>query len=303
MKGARELIGRLRESLPRPARKLIGAILQYGRRVGRWAVILGQVRGASWRDELILLASATAAPFSAIRRLSRWQDPILLFDAVVEVGGVGTFHLRRHSDDLWHVLPWRERGIHAALRHCLGPGDLFVDAGANIGVYTVLASRLVGPAGRVLAIEMMPDTAAILRLHLETNGCSNVEIVENALSDRSGKTLTARVPAGKYGQASITVAPADAAGLEERRVRTITLDEACGQYGRIRLLKLDLEGAELQALAGGRSVLDRTDKVVYEAHTAEGELAELFEQAGFRISHRLGKDRLVERAGVASTGS
>jgi len=275
-------------------RQVLGRGKRYLQRLGRWAAILWQVRGASWRDELKLLASAGAAPFTALRDLSAWQDPILLFDAVVRVRGVGTFHARRHSDDLWHVLPWRERGVHAALRNLLGPGDLFVDAGANIGVYTVLASRLVGPTGRVLAIEMMPDTAAILRRHVNDNQCGNVEIIENALSHRSGETLTAAVPPGKYGQASIAEGP-NSTAVDKQEVQTITLDDACREHQRIRLLKLDLEGAELPALAGGFSTLERTDKVIYESHTASDELAKLFDRAGFGISRHLGKDRLAER--------
>jgi FkbM family methyltransferase len=58
---------------------------------------------------------------------------------------------------------------------------------------------LVGPTGRVLAIEMMPATADILRQHVATNDCTNVELVEKALSDRAGDTIMAKVPAGKHG--------------------------------------------------------------------------------------------------------
>lgn len=294
----RDLPSRVRDALPRPLRNLIGGTLRYTQRLGRWLMILWQVRGASWRDEIKLVASAAAAPLTSLRNLSRWQDPVLLFDARVRISGVGTFHVRRHSDDLWHVLPWRERYIHRALRRLLGPDDIFVDAGANIGVYTLLASRLIGPRGRVLAIEMMPDTAAILRRHVAENGCGNVEIVEKALSDRAGEILTASVPLGRYGQASIANSATGA--FEEHQVQTATLDDVCREYGRIRLLKLDVEGAELQAIAGAGSTLGRTDKVIYESHTSAGDLTQAFERGGFRLSQILGKDRLAERANEAN---
>lgn len=281
--------------MPNSIRRLLAALIHYAQRLGRWVIILNQVRGASWRDHLKLVGSAAAAPVTALGDLSHWQDPVLLFDADVRVRGVGCFHVRRRSDDLWHVLPWREQDIHHALEQILGPGDIFVDAGANIGVYTLLASRLVGPTGRVIAIEMMPDTAAILRRHVRENNCGNVEIVEKALSDRADVKVTARVQPGKYGQASIAASAAGWTGQEEREVSTATLDQICDGIERIRLVKLDLEGAELQALVGANATLKRTDYVIYESHTSSGTLAELLKGAGFDVSISLGKDRLVQR--------
>ena len=278
-------------------RKLLGNGRRYAQRVGRWAVILWQLRGCAWRDELKLLASAAASPVLAFRDLSTWQDPVLLFDTCVRVRRIGVFHVRHRTDDLWHILPWREQGIHDALERLLQPGDVFVDAGANVGVYTLLASRLVGPAGHVLAIEMMPDTAALLRRHIAENGCANVEIVEKALSGRAGETVTARVPRGRHGQASVANTAKPLIAYNEYPVRTTTLDDAARGLKRIKVLKLDVEGAELQALAGGQAMLTRTEKVIYESHTASDALAQTLKRAGFEVSTSLGKDRLAERAG------
>lgn len=277
------------------ARKTLGPITRYLQRIGRWAIVLWQVRGNTWRDEFRLVLSAAAAPVTALRNLSVWQDPVLLFDATVRVPGIGVFCVRRHTDDLWHILPWRERDIHYALRDLLRPGDVFIDAGANIGIYAVLASRLVGPTGKVMAIEMMSRTADVLQRHVAINNCSNVEIVERALSDRPGLTLTGRVPTGKHGQATIAQFSRSYGTFEEEEVRTTTLDELCRGFGHIALLKLDIEGAEERALAGARSMLQRTNRIIYESHTASEALASAVQQAGFRITLWLGKDRLAER--------
>jgi FkbM family methyltransferase len=274
---------------------VLGNGWRYAQRLGRWAVILRQVRGSSWRDELKLLASAGAAPILSLRRLSKWQDPVLLFDASVEVPRIGRFRVRRRTDDLWHILPWRERAIHAALERLLRPGDVFVDAGANIGVYTLLASRLVGQTGRVVAIEMMPDTAELLRRHVAENGCANVEIVERALNGRAGETVTARVPTGQHGQASVANMAEANRAYEERIVRTTTLDDVTRGLQRIDILKLDVEGAELMALAGGATTLQKTQKVIYESHTEADALARALADAGFTVTSIMGKDRLAER--------
>lgn len=292
-------MNRLRDRLPHSVRKMLGAGWRYAQRLGRWAAIVRELRGCTWRDQMKLLASAAAAPVLALRDLWSWQDPVLLFDACIRVPRIGRFHVRRNTDDLWHILPSREQGIHDALGRLLRPGDVFVDAGANVGFYTLLASRLVGPTGRVLAIEMMPATAAILRQHVAINDCTNVEIVEKALSDRAGETIMARVPAGKHGQATVADFAHAYDTFEEHEVETTTLDEVCGGRDRIALLKLDLEGAELQATAGARSTLERTDRVIYESHTSSDDLARAFEKAGFKVVARLGKDRLAQRANLS----
>ena len=249
--------------LPAPIRRVLRAPITYGQRLGRWGIVLVQIRGCSVRDEMKLLASALAAPFVCWRDLDRWQDPILLFDTQVRVSGIGNFFLRRRTDDLYHVLPHREQALIAALHAQLRPGDFFVDAGANIGIYTVLASRLVGGNGRVLAIEMMPETAAILRRHIECNACCNTRIVEQALADRTGDAVTARVVAGHHGQASIVRTDYDGS-VSESTVHTTTLDALLADGGPIRLIKMDLEGAEHRAVQGASEVLDRTHALIFE---------------------------------------
>jgi hypothetical protein len=107
--------------------------------------------------------------------------------------------------------------------------------------------------------------------------------------------VIARVTAGKFGQASIAKAGSSDEAFETCEVQTATLDNLCDNLGRIRLIKLDLEGGELHALAGSRSVMERTEYVIYESHTSGDALVKKFEQAGFHVSRHLGKDRLAER--------
>ena len=244
-------------------RTLGAAGLTYLRRLSRWIVILAAIRGVTWRDEAKLLVSALASPLLSLRRLQQWEDPWLLFDVEVLVRSIGTFELRRRSDDLWHVLPSRERSVLTEIQSRLRFGDTFVDAGANIGLFTVAASRLVGPAGRVISIEMMPETAARLRTHVRLNGLSNVAVEESALSDQTGRHVIARVPPGRWGQASIQRRQSDAT-FEVATVGTATLDDVLEDVKGIRLLKMDLEGAELEAMRGGSNALARTEAVIFE---------------------------------------
>ena len=159
----------------------------------------------------------------------------------VRVDKVGVFQLRRGTDDPIHILRWRELHMWAALEERLRPGDRFVDAGANIGFYALRA--LAGRAGgSVVAIEMMPGTAASLRANVAASGADNVTVVEKALAERMA---TARGEC-RSEQAGPGL---DRGGHEGGRslrltVETARLDTLIPE-GRVALMKMDLEGADL----------------------------------------------------------
>ena len=69
----------------------------------------------------------------------------------------------------------------------VAPGDVFFDLGAYVGPFTLLAARLVGPEGRVVAFEPDPRARAVLERNLAANGVANVTVVPCAVGDRHGK--------------------------------------------------------------------------------------------------------------------
>ena len=288
-----------RAILPQWLRAFLRSCLRYAQRLGRWPIILAQVRGVTMKDQWVLLKSAAYAPYACLRCPQEWQDPLLLAPCSVKVSGNGIFSLRPHCDDLWHVLPWREQAISSLLKRTLKPGDVFIDAGANIGVYTVLASHLVGPEGEVISIEMMPDTADRLESNIRMNQLGNVRVVRNALSDTAGQTLVATVHEGKYGQATIVPDPAQAAACAQITVQTTTLDAVAGDMPFVRLMKIDLEGAELAALRGGSVLLQHLSAVVYESWGWNRAVAEpvdeLLGQCGFALRQLDGNNWLAVR--------
>lgn len=264
-------------------RRLPARLTVYLWRLLRWAEILREIRGDGWREEAKLVLSGVAGVVTALRGLGEWRTPVLLFDVCVRVHGSNRFHCRRLSDDLWHLLPSLEIAVRDALRDHLGSGNVFVDAGANIGVLTVVGARLVGRDGRILAIEMVPETARALRRNLAANGLDAVQVVEAALSDKAGDQVVARIPAGFSGQASIVAARARNRGLEEVRVTTTTLDEVTFDLPDLDVLKLDLEGAENLALDGGRATLERTRCVIFEDWGHGQGISERLSALGFRV--------------------
>ena len=282
----------LKRILPGPLRAGGRRTINYLRRRRNWRAVLREVEGVTPADDEIIRRSARIGKRDAIRSLDAWHDPVLVDDATVRLHGIGEFVIRGNSDDLFAILPSRERAVVAAFRRILKPGSLFVDAGANIGFFTLLAARLVGD-GPVIAIEMMPDTAVRLRANVARNAVANVTIIECALSNRSGDEVRAAMPEHQYARASI--AEATTPGQREVSVRTRTLDDVLADVpGPIELIKMDLEGAEPMAIAGAEQSLARTRYVIFEQ--LEGDRAAgLLESKGFRLRMLDSTNVLAER--------
>jgi len=285
----------LKGLLPGPLRVGGRRTINYLRRLRNWRAVLREVKGVTPADEEIIRQSARIGKRNAIRSLDTWRDPVLVDDATVRLDGIGEFAIRGNSDDLFAILPSRERAVVAAFRRILQPGCLFVDAGANIGFFTLLGARLVGDEGRVIAIEMMPDTAERLRANVARNATTNITIAECALSNRSGEEVRAAMPENQYARASIAEAPAP--GQREVSVLTKTLDDLLADVPeQIDLIKMDLEGAEPMAIAGAEQTLARTRFVIFEQLTGHHQAAEILESQGFQLRMLDSTNLLAERA-------
>lgn len=284
---------RIASRTPRCLRKSVRMALNYTYRLGMWRNVLSEMQPVGSRSRCVLWFSALAAPITALRNLDSYKKPVLVSDVTVTVTRVGRFHVRAGTDDLLHVMMSREPELRRFIEGHLQLGGTFVDGGANIGFYSLLAARQVGANGMVVAFEMMPDTAAILRRHISENGPLSVDLMEKALSDRSGCYVAASVKPGQHGQASIVTN----AGAERCvvQVETVTLDEALAHLGKIDLIKLDLEGAEYLALSGAEAVLRRTACLIFESNEMDSRIFTLLDAAGFTVERLAGFDFVARR--------
>jgi FkbM family methyltransferase len=125
-------------------------------------------------------------------------------------------------------------------------GDLVLDIGANVGYYTLLASKLVGATGKVISFEPDKENYSLLRENLILNDCKNVEIKEEAISDRNG-LLAFNTEINNKGESAISENGKD-------KVLSLTLDSFSSQIQFLpSLIKIDIEGAEIFALKGGNN--------------------------------------------------
>ncbi|HEX6860407.1 MAG TPA: FkbM family methyltransferase [Caulobacteraceae bacterium] len=147
-----------------------------------------------------------------------------------------------------------EQDFVAHLRRVLRPGDVFIDPGANIGYISAVAADVVGPTGRVLALEPSRICLERIRTYLPQ---PNIDLLPMALSDACGSATfydTPRVIARGFSCLAAYEEPEDGVAYE---VETVTVDDLCAREGldRVRYLKLDVEGSELAAIKGARRML------------------------------------------------
>jgi FkbM family methyltransferase len=191
--------------------------------------------------------------FRGKRRLLRWWSGRQSGPRIRQFPGGLTMELDVRSDyeaNIW--LGLEERVELAALQSLLGPGDTFVDCGANLGLWTLAAAALVGERGTVVAFEPNPDTFRRLREHgLPCAG--RIETHNTALSDRSG---VVRFDPGR----SHNVSQVTPEGTLE--VPATTLDEALTRQPTG--IKIDVEGQELAVLRCASRVLAARPWLVLE---------------------------------------
>lgn len=171
----------------------------------------------------------------------------------------------------WNVINYAGFDIVLLLERLLRPGDVYLDAGANIGFMSINAARIVGPQGRVFAVEPEPRALRQLAENISINGIHNIETIQTALSDRSGTAVfrvatdqgLSRIDSGRGDDPNMVL-------LEKIEVAVTTLDlmieERMG--GRIpRVVKMDIEGSEFHALSGARDLLRRGETIfVFESN-------------------------------------
>lgn len=153
---------------------------------------------------------------------------------------------------------WRERKF---LNCFLRPGDVFVDAGANVGFFSMIAAHLVGPAGQVYSFEPAAQTYGRLMENARLNGFDNIRGAKLALSDQRGSLEMNISSIGSDAQNSL--APIDSyMPCTTETVDCIRWDDFAAEQqlvGKVAMMKIDVEGWETRMLGGGRQFFTRND--------------------------------------------
>ena len=158
----------------------------------------------------------------------------------------------RKSANAWEWLGIYESAKQSLVKQVIAPGMCVFDVGANAGFYSLAFSTLVGPQGRVVAIEPLARNIEKILTHVRLNRCTNISLIQTAASERT------QIVPFKIGTDDFTGQIA-----KERQgsylVPSFALDDIVSQ--RLApdpdLLKIDVEGAEESVLLGARGILRR----------------------------------------------
>ncbi|HEX2021323.1 MAG TPA: FkbM family methyltransferase [Candidatus Thermoplasmatota archaeon] len=177
------------------------------------------------------------------------------------------------------------------LRERLRPGDSFVDVGANVGIYALVASRLVGPAGRVLAIEADPYNQAKLDGHLRANGAANVAHARVGVSD---KRETLRLQPGIHGNRGGSSFALE--GDEAIEVACLPLLDVLREhrFREVHGMKMDIEGFEHRVLTpffrdAPEAMKPRflvVERNLHLLRKAGGDVLDLVQANGYKVAWR-----------------
>jgi FkbM family methyltransferase len=179
----------------------------------------------------------------------------------------------------------------------LKDGDYFVDVGANIGYFSLLASRIVGPKGRVFAVEASPCIFRKLEHNGGLNNCENISFFNIAASDAHG---TLEIYLGNSENLGATTTVASVALLSaqklEAKIPAAPLSAIIGEENLLnaRIIKIDVEGAEPSVIRGIAALLhkfgDKTEWIIEispqwsnEEGDETGKLIATFREAGYKL--------------------
>jgi len=163
------------------------------------------------------------------------------------------------SFDILFRRTWEPRET-ALLRSIIEPGDHVIDIGGHIGYYAVMFGVAVGKTGKVLVVEPDPDNATVLRMNVALNDLGSVvTVVEAAAGEKSSSAELFRADSRNRGDHRMY---STGTGRSTVDVRVIAIDESVAGWGRVDLIKMDIQGFEPHALKGMIGTLRTHEDVV-----------------------------------------
>ena len=245
---------------------------------------MNQVNRALMRVRPASLASALKRLLRIRRRVVATQAGRFYIDPVSNFG-VGVQQERCYEPEL-----------SDAVRALLREGDVFVDVGANEGFFSILASKAVGPTGHVIAIEPQSRLQCVLARNIRENGALNIDVIQRAISDTAGVATLSISPDMNTGSSGLF--RTTRYGVPTQDVLQTTLESLFKLFSlhSVRLMKMDIEGFEYEALLGSRDIFrDGTiEYLALELHPtilsrrgkAEKDILDFLDECGYRRDER-----------------
>ncbi|OQW97984.1 MAG: hypothetical protein BWK74_05575 [Desulfobacteraceae bacterium A6] len=238
-----------------------------------WRAYVKRKRTAWWQQQIGKMEYLTFKPQSGLKMH-------LYFDS------------RLSQEIFCGYFEWKERQF---LNDYLREGEIFVDIGANIGLFTLIASHNVGEKGQVYSFEPSSKTYQRLVNNVDLNEMKNVKCFQIALSDHTGQ-VEMNISLDGYDAWNSIVQPTAGDSFIVEMVRAVKWDDFAHEHnlmGRVTLMKIDVEGWESHVLSGGYECFNRkdapvlqiefTDEASQSAGTSCQALYHQLEELGYRM--------------------
>lgn len=163
----------------------------------------------------------------------------------------------------------RELDHRLLFQKVVKPGMRILDIGANIGYYAIMERRMVGPTGRVVAIEPSPSNVELLKRNLALNGINDIEVISGAVSDTSGTRSFSLSKMSNLNTFHPTADVRVAMSGEVIDVTTMTVPEIAARTMAPDLIRMDVEGHEVEVINGLiPTIADGTlrPSIIFETH-------------------------------------
>jgi FkbM family methyltransferase len=222
-----------------------------------------------------------------LRRICSWGASLVKGqDAVILRGAGQGLRFNVAGSHSAFILGNHEPEVQELLQNVIRPGMTYYDAGANVGFFAVIAARLVGPSGRVVCFEPLPQNARQIEYNAGLNGFANIAVRCEALggSNRTDVFNTSAEPT--WGSLSTVGKPPEQAS-GQIAVDVKTLDSLCGPGGLPHpdVMQIDIEGAEAEALQGAWATLTASRPIlIIELHRTNDAVTAILDRLGYAYS-------------------
>lgn len=210
----------------------------------------------------------------------------------------GRFYCGKYIGDIWLCSSQHDKCVHNYLENFSG-GDA-IDLGAHIGSMSIHLGSKLGSSGRVVSVEPLEENFKKLNRNIQINDLRNVTAIMAACSDRNGTIDIYLDKKGQGGTSSIAQVKGD-----KRNVKTITVDEIVmkTKLKKLKLIKIDVEGAEVAVLLGAKKTLkEYSPDLLFESNSPEEliKISTALQSLGYYISKQLDERNYLAKKATES---
>lgn len=226
---------------------------------------------------------------------AQWKHPLLKrsfdwaarrfqnSDSTIQSGAGKGLRFNAGNANAGYVLGTSEPDTQAILQRLIQPGMVVYDIGANVGYLSMIAARLTGPTGKVICFEPLPANAKRLEHNAALNEFGQVLVRNEAMGRTVGSATFLVSDTPTWGKLASVGALSSEVGRIEVPVQTVDAAVFDQNLPRPDLIKIDVEGAEVDVLAGAaRTLREIRPLLLIELHGTNGPVAQSLEEADYQ---------------------